>query len=33
MAPGFLMLELILIVIAYFVLVNFVFPKLGLQPG
>jgi len=27
------MLELVLIVLAYFVLVNFVFPKLGLKPG
>jgi len=27
------MLELVLIVVAYFVLVNFVFPKLGLKPG
>lgn len=28
-----LMLEIILIVIAYFVVVNFVFPRFGIQPG
>jgi len=27
------MLELVLFVVAYFVVVNFVFPKIGLQPG
>lgn len=27
------MLELVLFVIAYFVVVNFVFPRIGIQPG
>ncbi len=31
--PGVQMLELALIVIAYLVVVNFVLPRLGIEPG